>query len=223
MPARSSDADDFLDRIVEAAPDDGATVGAGTAVAPGPDVPAAAAAGEPGSAAPTVVAWFGDSVALTLLFATTTYVDDGPGPLRRPAHVDRLRRRPLPARRRSTAASTSGSRRCRASPTSGASVGIVMSCQWELLPVPLPGSGSDVVRSPGDPEYDAYVRDAYVDAIDQLRAGGFERVLWVLCPHQSLERRGRATSRRSSVTGAIRPAWTTTTRSSGPSPTSATT
>jgi len=57
----------------------------------------------------------------------------------------------------------------------------------DVLPVPLPGSGSAVVRSPGDPEYDAYVRDAYVDAIDQLRAGGFERVLWVLCPHQSLD------------------------------------
>ena len=97
----------------------------------------------------------------------------------------------------------------------------------DVLPVgaaarPLPGSGSDVVRSPGDPEYDAFVRDAYVDAIDQLRAGGFERVLWVLCPHQSLNV-GVGDLRRSSATGAIRPAWTTSTRSSGRSPTSATT
>jgi hypothetical protein len=61
-----------------------------------------------------------------------------------------------------------------------------MSCQWELLPVPLPGSGSDVVHAPGDAEYDAYVRNAYVDAVEKLRAGGFRRVLWVLCPHQSL-------------------------------------
>ena len=186
VPAKSSDADDFLDRIVEAAPGDGETVGGATTSAPAGDAPVVTDTAQPGSAAPTVAAWFGDSVALTLLFATTTYVDDGPVrfadlhtsigcgvALSPPGEVDRC------ASERQLAMSRI--------PTSGASVGIVMSCQWELLPVPLPGSGSAVVRSPGDPEYDAYVRDAYVDAIDQLRAGGFERVLWVLCPHQSLD------------------------------------
>ena len=96
-----------------------------------------------------------------------------------------------------------------------------MSCQWELLPVVLPGT--DVVRTPGDAEYDAFVRAAFVDAADQLRASGFERVLWVLCPHQSLDRRPRRPARRSSATGATRPASTTSTRWCGTSPTPVTT
>ena len=97
-PARSSDADDFLDpHSSRPPPADGATVGAAPPSVRGADAPSRPHAARAGSAAPTVVAWFGDSVALSLLFATTTYVDDGPVRFADLRHVVRLWRRPVPA------------------------------------------------------------------------------------------------------------------------------
>ena len=57
---------------------------------------------------------------------------------------------------------------------------LVVSCQWELVAQPLPGE--TVVRQPGDPVFDTYVRAAYRRVADTLRAAGAEHVMWVRCP-----------------------------------------
>ncbi|MET0460590.1 MAG: acyltransferase [Ilumatobacteraceae bacterium] len=181
VPARTSEADDLLARLSEGAPADGDDAEAAPSPSGGAPPPSGSVPADP--SAPTTVAWYGDSVALSLLFATSTYVTDGPvrfgdlgtmvgcGVALSPqTELERC----VDERQRVLAIGPDGDE----------SVAIVMSCQWELLPVALPGT--DVVRAPDDAEYDAFVRAAYVAAADRLRASGFERVLWVLCPHQSL-------------------------------------
>jgi SGNH domain (fused to AT3 domains) len=60
---------------------------------------------------------------------------------------------------------------------------VVASCQWELVSQRLPGESSK--RSPGDPVYDAYVLGMYRNTVQQLRAAGVARVLWIRCPRMS--------------------------------------
>ncbi|MET0143692.1 MAG: acyltransferase [Ilumatobacteraceae bacterium] len=198
LPARTTDADDFLSRLEDAA-EARADISPSSSLSPSSVlVPPPSTIGSPTSAPstspsapgvsappePTVVGWYGDSVALSLLFASSTYVTDGPVrfgdlytaigcgvALAPPSEVDRC----------STALDTAISK----IPASGATVGIVMSCQWELLPSAIPGVAGGT-RQPDDPDYEAFVRERFERAIDRLRAGGLQRVLWVLCPHQSL-------------------------------------
>jgi peptidoglycan/LPS O-acetylase OafA/YrhL len=57
---------------------------------------------------------------------------------------------------------------------------LVVSCQWELVAQTLPGETTE--RRPGDPVFDAYLRDAYRNVADTLRDAGAEHVMWVRCP-----------------------------------------
>ena len=180
LPGRVGVADDMLSRLAAAAPP---AIGPTTPVRPTrqrpveEDVPDARVA----PVAP-VVGWYGDSVAFTLLFATATHAPDdavrfanlnvtiGCGVALVPPDTasDCTDRLDLGVRRVAT---------------TGATVALVASCQWELLDATLPGLAT--TRSPGDPVFDDYVARRYDETIDRLRGAGIERVLWVACPHQS--------------------------------------
>lgn len=63
-------------------------------------------------------------------------------------------------------------------------VAVMISCQWELLPQRLPGSGSELLTI-GDTEFDTFVRDQYAHVADRLSDAGVERILWMRCPYMS--------------------------------------
>jgi hypothetical protein len=64
------------------------------------------------------------------------------------------------------------------------SAAVMISCQWELLAQPLPGSG-DEHHVIGDPAFDGYVRMRYEDVANQLTAAGVDHILWMTCPYLS--------------------------------------
>jgi peptidoglycan/LPS O-acetylase OafA/YrhL len=64
-------------------------------------------------------------------------------------------------------------------------VAIMISCQWELLPQTVPGTGREVTI--GEPQMDAFIRDQYVRIADRLAEAGVDRVLWMTCPYMSME------------------------------------
>jgi hypothetical protein len=64
-------------------------------------------------------------------------------------------------------------------------VAIMISCQWELLPQPIPGSDDERTRVIGGDEFDAFVRRQYGHVADALTAAGVKRILWTRCPYMS--------------------------------------
>lgn len=58
-------------------------------------------------------------------------------------------------------------------------LGIIASCQWELIEVDIPGVGERVV---GEEAYDRLVYEAYRDSIARLLDNGVAHVAWMLCP-----------------------------------------
>ena len=64
-------------------------------------------------------------------------------------------------------------------------VAIMISCQWELVPQPIPGSADGLTRVIGGDEFDRYVREQYDLIADALTAAGVERILWTRCPYMS--------------------------------------
>lgn len=65
-------------------------------------------------------------------------------------------------------------------------IAIMISCQWELVAQPIPGSsdGANVVI--GDAEFDRFIRIQYDLVADRLADAGVDRVLWMRCPYLSL-------------------------------------
>lgn len=61
---------------------------------------------------------------------------------------------------------------------------IMISCQWELLAQPIPGSGDDE-HTVGDPEFDRFIRTQYEHVADRLSDAGVDRILWMRCPYLS--------------------------------------
>lgn len=140
-------------------------------------------------AAPVVVGWYGDSVALSLALTMSEH-----------GGSDEIVLKPLDLRIGCGVAfaadsdavdDAGGSEDCAASlsravaevPLQQAQVALVMSCQWELTPQVPPGEPE--ARIPGEPTYDQFVHDRYLRAIDELRAAGVARVLWIACPYLS--------------------------------------
>ena len=71
---------------------------------------------------------------------------------------------------------------------------LILSCQWELVAQVVPGETEP--SAAGDAEFDQFVRDRYVQAMDRLRAAGIERFAWVTLSLPELIRRCRATCRQ---------------------------
>lgn len=61
---------------------------------------------------------------------------------------------------------------------------VLISCQWELVAQPIPGTG-DERRIIGDLVVDEYIYGAYDHVVDRLVAAGVGRVLWMRCPYMS--------------------------------------
>jgi len=64
-------------------------------------------------------------------------------------------------------------------------VAIMISCQWELLPQPIPGSDDGRTRVIGRDDFDQYIRVQYEHVADRLSDAGVERILWMRCPYMS--------------------------------------
>ena len=163
--------------------------GGGLAPLPDADSPEAttttsAATTTTAAPAPPAVAFFGDSIALSLALAahhapavadyrlTDGAADIGCGAVLSPF--------PQPE----ATCPTAPSRWAAAVTDRAIDIPVVMSCQWELVAQRLPGE--DVERVIGDPVFDAYLLAGLGQVVDGLRAAGAERVLWVRCPRLSL-------------------------------------
>ncbi len=131
---------------------------------------------------PPVVGWYGDSVALSLALAMDNF-----------GSSEEFSLLGLETRIGCGVAFSAGgfSDECDASLASAAdraaqqhaTVALILSCQWELVAQVVPGETEP--SAAGDAEFDQFVRDRYVQAMDRLRAAGIERFAWVTCPYQS--------------------------------------
>jgi len=188
VPARRTEADALLRRLEATAQAGGLTsttvpMTAATAAAlpaPAPTTvapPATAAAGDP-----PMVAFVGDSVAFSLAFALGHAVDEARfAPEGGVAEFGcGIALAPNRSGLDGGVCDTKVSRMAAQVRERGIDGVVVVSCQWELLAQPLPGTSEP--RVPGDPVFDAYVRDAYRRAAEELRAAGAQHVMWVRCP-----------------------------------------
>jgi peptidoglycan/LPS O-acetylase OafA/YrhL len=69
---------------------------------------------------------------------------------------------------------------------SSAKVVVLHASMWDVTDRQL--SNDPTWRAPGDPVYDAYLRDAIAKATDFLHQNGVEHVVWLLTPHIDLDR-----------------------------------
>ena len=59
---------------------------------------------------------------------------------------------------------------------------LLVSCQWELIPLTLPDGSTHLI---GEPEADEAIRTSFREAVDQFVAGGARFVALTLCPPMS--------------------------------------
>ena len=69
---------------------------------------------------------------------------------------------------------------------SSAKVVVLHTSLWDVSDRQL--SGDPTWRAPGDPVYDAYLRDAIAKTTDFLHQNGVEHVVWLLTPHIDVDR-----------------------------------
>jgi hypothetical protein len=189
VPAQRTEAEQVLGQIEQlaaaAAPTSSTAPGvATTAAAPAAPAPAATAPG--GAPVRPRVGFYGDSVALSLGFALPYAAADqrfdvGLGEVELGCGVALSPQREDDAVARCGAMLSAMETVVRGDRLTAV---VVVSCQWELVAQSIPGD--DATRAPGDPAFDAYVRDQYRHVAEQLSAAGAE-VLWVRCPELSTE------------------------------------
>jgi peptidoglycan/LPS O-acetylase OafA/YrhL len=194
LPARETTTQRALARIEQAAasptaPDFGAPESSDARSGP-PATPRASAPAPPTeqttieAAAPPSVGVYGDSVAFSIGWVMSLAADQarfelGPGEVQPGCGVALF---PNPPDGRSEICEEMLDRMIALAHERDLDAVVVISCQWELLTQVLPGSSAP--RSPGDPDFDAYVRDRYAHVATSLRAAGAEP-LWVRCPMPS--------------------------------------
>jgi hypothetical protein len=130
---------------------------------------------------------FGDSVAFSLLFALASATTE-PDFVRTGSDVKLgcgIAVSPMPPPDEPRSCDDPAGRYALAAAIGEVTVAIMISCQWELVPQPIPGSADDRTRVIGGDEFDAYVRAQYVQVADALTASGVERILWTRCPYMS--------------------------------------
>jgi peptidoglycan/LPS O-acetylase OafA/YrhL len=134
------------------------------------------------------VALFGDSVAFSMLFAL--------GHAEAVAEFERVGSEvalgcgiavsPMPPPDDPDACDDPAERFALKAVAGGVTVAVMISCQWELLPQPIPGSADGRTRVIGRPDFDAFIRAQYELIADRLTGVGVERILWTRCPYMSV-------------------------------------
>ena len=130
---------------------------------------------------------FGDSVAFSLLFALASATAT-PEFVRTGSDVELgcgIALSPMPPPDQPHACDDPAGRYGLTAAVGDVDVAIMISCQWELLPQPIPGSDDGHTRVIGGDEFDAFVRRQYDHVADALTAAGVERILWTRCPYMS--------------------------------------
>ena len=130
---------------------------------------------------------FGDSIGFSLLFALAS-ATTVPEFVRTASDVTLgcgIAVSPMPPPEQPHACDDPAGRYALTAAIGGVDVAIMISCQWELLPQPIPGSEDGRTRVIGGDEFDRFVRAQYDQVADELAAAGVDRVLWTRCPYMS--------------------------------------
>ncbi len=144
-----------------------------------------AAASHPTDHGSPRLAFFGDSVAFSLLLA----LDSSPVPqrfVRAPSDVRigcGIALSPDPPPDDPGACDHPAARYALKAIAGDVEVAVMMSCQWELVTQQLPGG--DHPRTIGDPVFDRAVHARFLDVVERLSAAGVSRILWLTCPYMS--------------------------------------
>jgi len=133
------------------------------------------------------VGLFGDSVGFSMLFALG-YATAVPDFVRTGSEVDLgcgIAVSPMPPPNQPSQCDNPAERYALKAVNGEVTVAIMISCQWELLPQPIPGSTDGQTRVIGGDEFDQFIRDQYEHVADRLSEAGVERILWMRCPYMS--------------------------------------
>ena len=133
------------------------------------------------------VGLFGDSVGFSMLFAlaNATAVPDF---VRTASEVDLgcgIAVSPVPPPDQPRQCDDPAERYALKAVSGGVTVAIMISCQWELIPQPIPGSADGQTRVIGREDFDQFIRDQYEHVADRLSEAGVERIFWMRCPYMS--------------------------------------
>lgn len=133
------------------------------------------------------VALYGDSVGFSMLLALGT-AEAEPAFVRAPSDVNLgcgIAVSPAPPPDKPHACDNPAERFFLKAVAGETDVAIMVSCQWELMSQPLPGSADGRMVVIGDAEFDRYIREQYELVADRLADAGVDRILWMTCPYIS--------------------------------------